>query len=169
MGSHSLSPNSSSSQWRQASVDSHFLSSKPLKEGLALLSDWTFFLIDQSTISSGSGQSVSLSDMEAPIYATGIAAKLRSQWDRDDGLGQNHKAVKFLGQDYESLKANCAQRRGLFEDPLFPCAPSSLGFDELGPRSAKTSGVRWMRPTVRRGRGCMRWGRGWMWWGRGLM
>uniref|UniRef100_A0A8C5CCL9 Calpain-1 catalytic subunit n=1 Tax=Gadus morhua TaxID=8049 RepID=A0A8C5CCL9_GADMO len=85
--------------------------------------------------------------MEAPIYATGIAAKLRSQWDRDDGLGQNHKAVKFLGQDYESLKANCAQRRGLFEDPLFPCAPSSLGFDELGPRSAKTSGVRWMRPT----------------------
>ncbi|XP_056431196.1 calpain-1 catalytic subunit [Gadus chalcogrammus] len=85
--------------------------------------------------------------MEAPIYATGIAAKLRSQWDRDDGLGQNHKAVKFLGQDYESLKASCAQRRGLFEDPLFPCAPSSLGFDELGPRSAKTSGVRWMRPT----------------------
>ncbi|CAL8378324.1 unnamed protein product [Boreogadus saida] len=85
--------------------------------------------------------------MEAPIYATGIAAKLRSQWDRDDGLGQNHKAVKFLGQDYESLKASCAQGRGLFEDPLFPCAPSSLGFDELGPRSAKTSGVRWMRPT----------------------
>ncbi|XP_059932635.1 calpain-1 catalytic subunit-like [Gadus macrocephalus] len=85
--------------------------------------------------------------MEAPIYATGIAAKLRSQWDRDDGLGQNHKAVKFLGQDYESLKASCARRRGLFEDPLFPCAPSSLGFDELGPRSAKTSGVRWMRPT----------------------
>ncbi|KAJ3585550.1 hypothetical protein NHX12_014269 [Muraenolepis orangiensis] len=87
--------------------------------------------------------------MEAPIYATGIAAKLRSQWDRDEGLGQNHKAVKFYGQDYESLKAACAQRGrgGLFEDPLFPCAPSSLGFKELGPRTAKTSGVRWMRPT----------------------
>lgn len=87
--------------------------------------------------------------MEEPIYATGMAAKLRSQWDRDEGLGQNHKAVKFLGQDYESLKAYCLQSRKLFEDTLFPCAASSLGFKELGPNSAKTSGVRWMRPTVR--------------------
>ncbi|KAG7266757.1 hypothetical protein CRUP_028735 [Coryphaenoides rupestris] len=85
--------------------------------------------------------------MEAPIYATGIAARLRSQWDRDEGLGQNHKAVKFYGQDYESLKARCVQSRSLFEDPLFACAPSSLGFNELGPRSAKTSGVQWKRPT----------------------
>ncbi|XP_041635939.1 calpain-1 catalytic subunit isoform X2 [Cheilinus undulatus] len=82
------------------------------------------------------------------IYsATGMAYKLRSQWDRDDGLGQNHNAVKFLGQDYESLKAQCLQSRRLFEDSLFPCAASSLGFNELGPRSSKTSGVRWMRPT----------------------
>lgn len=86
-----------------------------------------------------------------PIVATGMAAKLRSQWDRDEGLGQNHKAVKFLGQDYENLKAQCLQGRRLFEDHLFACATSSLGFDELGPRSAKTSGVRWMRPTVRNG------------------
>ncbi|XP_054456859.1 calpain-1 catalytic subunit [Anoplopoma fimbria] len=85
--------------------------------------------------------------MEEPIYATGMAAKLRSQWDRNDGLGQNHKAVKFLGQDYESLKAQSLQGRRLFEDNLFPCAASSLGFNELGPRSSKTSGVRWMRPT----------------------
>lgn len=91
--------------------------------------------------------------MEQHIYATGMAAKLRSQWDRDDGLGQNHKAVKFLGQDYESLKAQCLQSRKLFEDSLFPCATSSLGFNELGARSSKTSGVRWMRPTVRKGRG----------------
>lgn len=95
--------------------------------------------------------------MEAPIYATGIAARLRSQWDREEGLGQNHKAVKFYGQDYESLKARCLQSRSLFEDPLFPCAPSSLGFNELGPRSAKTSGVQWKRPTVRSGRGLLRW------------
>ncbi|KAF3837220.1 hypothetical protein F7725_004684 [Dissostichus mawsoni] len=85
--------------------------------------------------------------MEEPIVATGMAAKLRSQWDRDEGLGQNHKALKFLGQDYENLKAQCLQGRRLFEDTLFACATSSLGFDELGPRSAKTSGVRWMRPT----------------------
>ncbi|XP_067117306.1 calpain-1 catalytic subunit isoform X2 [Osmerus mordax] len=82
-----------------------------------------------------------------PIYASGMAAKLRSQWDRDDGLGQNHNAVKFLGQDYEALRSRCLQSRGLFEDALFPCTPSSLGFNELGPRSSKTQGVRWMRPS----------------------
>uniref|UniRef100_A0A8B9J6H6 Calpain-1 catalytic subunit n=1 Tax=Astyanax mexicanus TaxID=7994 RepID=A0A8B9J6H6_ASTMX len=81
-----------------------------------------------------------------PIYATGMAAKLRSQWDRDEGLGQNHKAIKFLGQDYEMLKA---QSRTLFEDSLFPAASSSLGFNELGPRSSKTQGVQWKRPPVR--------------------
>ncbi|KAM6959872.1 calpain-1 catalytic subunit [Tautogolabrus adspersus] len=86
--------------------------------------------------------------MEGHIYsATGMAAKLRSQWDRDDGLGQNHKAVKFLGQDFGSLRAQCLQSGRLFEDTLFPCASSSLGFNELGPRSSKTQGVRWMRPT----------------------
>uniref|UniRef100_A0A3Q2R224 Calpain-1 catalytic subunit n=1 Tax=Fundulus heteroclitus TaxID=8078 RepID=A0A3Q2R224_FUNHE len=85
--------------------------------------------------------------VEAPIYATGMAAKLRSQWDRDEGLGQNDNAVKFLGQNYEALRAQCLQSGKLFEDSMFPCATSSLGFNELGPRSAKTSGVRWMRPT----------------------
>ncbi|KAM4565202.1 calpain-1 catalytic subunit [Fundulus diaphanus] len=85
--------------------------------------------------------------VEAPIYATGMAAKLRNQWDRDEGLGQNDNAVKFLGQNYEALQAQCLQSGKLFEDNLFPCATSSLGFNELGPRSAKTSGVRWMRPT----------------------
>lgn len=88
--------------------------------------------------------------VEAPIYATGMAAKLRSQWDRDGGLGQNDNAVKFLGQDYESLKAQCLRSGTLFEDSLFPCVTSSLGFNELGPRSSKTSGVRWMRPSVRK-------------------
>ena len=78
-----------------------------------------------------------------------MAARLRSQWDRDEGLGQNDNAVKFLGQDYESLRARCLQSQRLFEDNLFACAASSLGFDELGPRSSKTQGVRWMRPTVR--------------------
>ncbi|XP_038147256.1 calpain-1 catalytic subunit [Cyprinodon tularosa] len=85
--------------------------------------------------------------VEAPIYATGMAAKLRSQWDREQGLGQNDNAVKFLGQNYESLKAQCLRSGKLFEDSMFPCTTSSLGYDELGPRSSKTSGVRWMRPT----------------------
>uniref|UniRef100_A0A3B3TAE2 Calpain-1 catalytic subunit n=1 Tax=Paramormyrops kingsleyae TaxID=1676925 RepID=A0A3B3TAE2_9TELE len=81
-----------------------------------------------------------------PIYATGMAAKLRSQWDRDKGLGQNDNAVKYLGQDFESLKVSCLQRRCLFEDNMFPAEASSLGFKELGPSSSKTHRVRWMRP-----------------------
>lgn len=84
--------------------------------------------------------------MEERIYATGMAYRLRSQWDRDEGLGQNHNAVKFLGQDFERLKAQSVQSGRLFEDTYFPAAVSSLGFNELGPKSSKTSGVRWMRP-----------------------
>uniref|UniRef100_A0AAR2JQC6 Calpain-1 catalytic subunit n=1 Tax=Pygocentrus nattereri TaxID=42514 RepID=A0AAR2JQC6_PYGNA len=82
-----------------------------------------------------------------PICATGVAARLRSEWDRNDGIGQNHRALKFLGQDFESLRANCLQSRRLFEDETFPAQPSSLGFKELAPGSAKTRGVHWMRPT----------------------
>ncbi|KAG7484949.1 hypothetical protein MATL_G00055470 [Megalops atlanticus] len=82
-----------------------------------------------------------------PVFASGVAAKLRGQWDRDEGLGQNHKALKFLGQDFESLRAACLQSRCLFQDEAFPPQPSSLGFKELGPRSSKTQGVRWVRPT----------------------
>ncbi|TNN24941.1 Calpain-1 catalytic subunit [Liparis tanakae] len=91
--------------------------------------------------------------MQEQLYATGMAAKLRSQWDRDEGLGQNHKAVKFQGQDFEGLKAQSVQSGRLFEDQLFPCAAASLGFKELGRGTAKTAGVRWMRPPVRRGGG----------------
>lgn len=87
--------------------------------------------------------------MEERIYATGTAYRLRSQWDREDGLGQNHKAVKFLGQDFERLRSQSLQSGRLFEDNLFPSAASSLGFNELGPRSSKTYGVRWIRPPVR--------------------
>lgn len=90
-----------------------------------------------------------LAEEMEPIYATGMAAKLRSQWDRNEGLGQNDNAVKYLGQDFESLKASCLQSRCLFQDDTFPAQASSLGFNELGPFSSKTHGVCWMRPPVR--------------------
>uniref|UniRef100_A0A8C2I727 Calpain-1 catalytic subunit n=1 Tax=Cyprinus carpio TaxID=7962 RepID=A0A8C2I727_CYPCA len=69
------------------------------------------------------------------------------EWDRNDGLGQNNMALKFLGQDFETLHARCLQSGCLFEDETFPAQQSSLGFKELGLGSAKTKGVRWMRPT----------------------
>uniref|UniRef100_A0A673G3A7 Calpain-1 catalytic subunit n=1 Tax=Sinocyclocheilus rhinocerous TaxID=307959 RepID=A0A673G3A7_9TELE len=76
-----------------------------------------------------------------------FAARLRSEWDRNEGLGQNNMALKFLGQDFETLRARCLQSGCLFEDETFPAQQTSLGFKELGPGSAKTKGVRWMRPT----------------------
>lgn len=84
-----------------------------------------------------------------PVLACGIAARLRSQWDRDEGLGQHDHAVKFLAQDFESLQAECLRNRCLFQDEAFPPQASSLGFKELGPRSPKIQGVIWKRPTVR--------------------
>ncbi|KAK7143664.1 hypothetical protein R3I93_014735 [Phoxinus phoxinus] len=81
------------------------------------------------------------------ICATGIAARLRSEWDRNEGFGQNHMALKFLGQDFEYLRDRCLQSGCLFEDETFPAQQSSLGFKELGPGSAKTKGVHWKRPT----------------------
>lgn len=83
------------------------------------------------------------------VFASGVAARLRSQWDRNEGIGQNDKALKFLGQDFEYLRSHSLQSRRLFEDDAFPAQISSLGFKELGSRSTKTQGVRWMRPTVR--------------------
>ena len=83
------------------------------------------------------------------VFASGVAARLRSQWDRSEGLGQNDKALRFLCQDFESLRAQCLKSGCLFEDEAFPPQVTSLGFKELGPRSSKTQGVRWMRPTVR--------------------
>ncbi len=74
---------------------------------------------------SGITSSVSAGESMEPIYATGMAAKLRSQWDRDAGLGQNHNAVKFLGQDYDSLRAQVPAD----QDPVWgPSVPGQCFF-----------------------------------------
>ncbi|MGH0185103.1 UNVERIFIED_CONTAM: hypothetical protein FKN15_016800 [Acipenser sinensis] len=83
----------------------------------------------------------------AEVFSSGIAARLQMLRDREDGLGQNHKAVKYMNQDFEFLRQNCLQNRVLFTDDTFPADLPSLGFKELGPRSPKTQGVRWKRPT----------------------
>ncbi|KAL2094833.1 hypothetical protein ACEWY4_009552 [Coilia grayii] len=81
------------------------------------------------------------------VFAAGEALRLRSDRDRNEGLGQNDRAIKFLGQDFETLRAQCLHSKRLFEDNYFPAKQSSLGFKELGSNSAKAQGVRWMRPT----------------------
>ncbi|XP_025782075.1 calpain-8, partial [Puma concolor] len=62
------------------------------------------------------------------------------------GLGSQHKAVKYLGQDFETLRRQCLDSGVLFKDPEFPACPSALGYKDLGPHSPQTRGVVWKRP-----------------------
>uniref|UniRef100_A0A3B4WJB1 Calpain-2 catalytic subunit n=1 Tax=Seriola lalandi dorsalis TaxID=1841481 RepID=A0A3B4WJB1_SERLL len=77
---------------------------------------------------------------------SGIAAKLQHNRERAHGIGTNSHAVKYLNQDYESLRRSCLESGQLFEDDCFEALPSSLGFNELGPNSAKVRGITWRRP-----------------------
>ncbi|KAM6997971.1 calpain-2 catalytic subunit-like [Tautogolabrus adspersus] len=78
---------------------------------------------------------------------SGIAAKLKHNRDKAQGIGTNSHAVKYLNQDYESLRRDCLDRGRLFEDDYFGAEPSSLGFKDLGPNSYKVRGITWKRPT----------------------
>uniref|UniRef100_UPI003AB09BE3 calpain 2, (m/II) large subunit, like n=2 Tax=Centroberyx gerrardi TaxID=166262 RepID=UPI003AB09BE3 len=78
---------------------------------------------------------------------SGIAATLQHLREKGQGVGTNSQAVKYLNQDYESLRRNCFQCGQLFQDETFPPLPASLGFKELGANSYKTRGVSWKRPT----------------------
>lgn len=77
----------------------------------------------------------------------GSAAKLVHDRALADGYGTNEKALKYLNQDYETLRNECLQSGTLFKDSYFPAIPSSLGFNELGANSSKVQGVVWKRPT----------------------
>ncbi|XP_059186255.1 calpain-2 catalytic subunit-like [Centropristis striata] len=78
---------------------------------------------------------------------SGIAATLQHRRDQDHGIGSCSQAVKYLNQDYESLRRRCFESGSLFQDETFPARTESLGFKELGPGSYKTRGVSWSRPT----------------------
>ncbi|MGH0147011.1 UNVERIFIED_CONTAM: hypothetical protein FKN15_052864 [Acipenser sinensis] len=78
---------------------------------------------------------------------SGIASKLQRDRARATGVGTNENAVKYMRQDFDSLRKQCLQAGKLFTDETFPALSSSLGFNELGPNSSKTRGVTWKRPT----------------------
>ncbi|XP_036619534.1 calpain-1 catalytic subunit [Trichosurus vulpecula] len=82
-----------------------------------------------------------------PVYCTGVSAQVQKQRAKELGLGRHEKAIKYLGQDYEQLRSKCLQAGVLFEDDTFPPSSYSLGFKELGPKSSKTYGIKWKRPT----------------------
>lgn len=89
-----------------------------------------------------------------PGTMAGIAAKLARDREAAEGLGSHERAIKYLNQDYETLRDQCLEAGTLFQDPSFPAMPSSLGFKELGPYSSKTQGIQWKRPTVGSAAGC---------------
>ncbi|XP_027467799.1 calpain-8-like [Zalophus californianus] len=76
------------------------------------------------------------------------APAARVAWQRAaaEGLGSHQKAVKYLGQDFESLRQQCLDSGVLFKDPEFPACPSALGYKDLGPHSPQTRGIVWKRP-----------------------
>uniref|UniRef100_A0A3P8TM91 Calpain-2 catalytic subunit n=1 Tax=Amphiprion percula TaxID=161767 RepID=A0A3P8TM91_AMPPE len=77
---------------------------------------------------------------------SGIAATLQHRREKDQGVGSNCQAVRYLNQDYEALRQRCFQSGCLFQDDTFPAEASSLGFNELGPGAYKIRGVDWIRP-----------------------
>lgn len=86
-------------------------------------------------------------ELITPVYCTGVSAQVQKQRDKELGLGRHENAIKYLGQDYEKLRARCLQNGVLFQDEAFPPVSHSLGFKELGPHSSKTYGIKWKRPT----------------------
>ncbi|XP_067882743.1 calpain-1 catalytic subunit-like, partial [Heterodontus francisci] len=75
----------------------------------------------------------------------GVSARLYKERLKQEGMGTNERAHKFLNQDYELLKQECLESGSLFEDPQFPAVPTSIGFKELAPYSSKTRGIVWKR------------------------
>ncbi|XP_063287355.1 calpain-2 catalytic subunit-like [Pelobates fuscus] len=52
----------------------------------------------------------------------------------------------YLEQDYDKLLQECLQQGRLFEDPMFPAEPKSMGYNQLGPWSSETRDIQWKRP-----------------------
>lgn len=77
-----------------------------------------------------------------------VATKLAREKAALEGLGSNANAVKYLKQDFETLRRQCLQSGTLFKDEEFPACPSALGYRDLGPYSPKTQGIVWKRPPV---------------------
>ncbi|XP_077381241.1 calpain-2 catalytic subunit-like [Festucalex cinctus] len=77
---------------------------------------------------------------------SGVASTLAKKRALAAGFGTNQRAVPFLNQNFDALRAQCLSSGKLFCDPTFPAAPEALGFKELGRNSYKTRGVTWKRP-----------------------
>lgn len=82
----------------------------------------------------------------------GIACHISHDRFKDQEKGQYYNVINYRKQDFEMLKADCLKKKVLFEDPVFPALPTSLGFKDLGPSSKLVQNISWKRPTVSTGK-----------------
>uniref|UniRef100_A0A8C5M379 Uncharacterized protein n=1 Tax=Leptobrachium leishanense TaxID=445787 RepID=A0A8C5M379_9ANUR len=71
----------------------------------------------------------------------GIAVNISKDRAKVQGLGTPDNPVKYLGQDFETLKAECLRKGILFVDPKFP--PNE---DSIGPALKHQVNFVWKRP-----------------------
>uniref|UniRef100_UPI003AAB28C2 calpain-8 n=1 Tax=Centroberyx gerrardi TaxID=166262 RepID=UPI003AAB28C2 len=77
-----------------------------------------------------------------------VAERLAGRAARQqEAVGSSANAAPFNYQDYRRLRGGCLGAGSLFCDPSFPADWNSLGYNQLGRHSSKTTGVVWKRPT----------------------
>ncbi|KAM5262894.1 calpain-11 [Ctenodactylus gundi] len=92
------------------------------------------------------GLSVLGSPAERAPRLLGAVASVNQDRLKASGLGQHDMACSYQGQSFEELRLACLQSGELFDDPLFPAEPYSLGFNQLGHKSKLGQDICWLRP-----------------------